>query len=216
MEYYEITLIDEELAIIQQSAISSSHHQLRNDEELTNIVLNNGIQYVEDYLDEEYLAEFKSLDSQELEEQDILDPMTYVSTSMSYKDRVQETIVNDLINYQYTFNIIGLDIKDKDWDLLFDVTYDYYHKNHLETIFLEDMRRLNRFAISLSLLKTSLVDISCYMNGLNYLESDYLKESDIIKMKERMNQNIQHSKVVDCSQYRKKYKPKNESFDKHY
>lgn len=213
MEYYNMTSIDKELAIIQQSAIASSNDKLRNDKELLNIVLKNEIKYVEDYLDEEYLNELKNLDNQELEEDDILGPMEYmkyISTSISYKDSVQEIVVNELINYQYTYNIIGLDIRDRDWDLLFDITYDHYQRNHLEALFLEDMCRLNRFAISLALLKTSLVDIGCYMDGIDYLESDYLKESDIIKIKGAMSQRIQNSKIVSFSQYKKKYKTKNE------
>lgn len=216
MEYYGMTLIDKELAIIQQDVISSTNHKLKNNQELLNIVLKNEIKYVEDFLDEEYLNELKSIENQEIEEDDILSPMEYISTSTSYKDRVQEMVVNDLINYQYAFKIIGLDIKDKDWDLLFNITYNYYQDKNLEPVFLDDMCKLNRFAVSLALLKTSLVDIKCYMDGLDYLESDYLKESDIIKMKEIMNQKIHHSKVVDLSQYKKKYKTKNGTFDKHY
>lgn len=210
MDYVVTTLINEELAIIQDSAIEykGGKNSLRNDLEIKDLIDKFGYRYLEDFLDDAARDEFNELnnfdndediDIDEIEEVEEVKMTTYMSTSTSYKDMVQEAVVNAFIYYQYTYKIIGVNIKPKHWDLLFDTVYEVYQDNDAEEDFLDDMFRLNRFAFSLALLRNSIVNIGCYIEGLGYMESSYLNESDIHMMQEQLYGATVENKVLDIN-----------------
>lgn len=207
MEYMVITLLNEELAIIQDSAIEykGGKNSLRNDLEIKDLIDKFGYRYLEDFLDDAARDEFNELNNFDNDEDIDIDEIeeakmtTYMSTSTSYKDMVQEAVVNAFIYYQYTYKIIGVNIKPKHWDLLFDTVYEVYQDNDAEEDFLDDMFRLNRFAFSLALIRNSLVDINCYIEGLGYMESSYLSESDILIMQEKLSSATKENKVLDIN-----------------
>lgn len=207
MEYMVITLLNEELAIIQDSAIEykGGKNSLRNDLEIKDLIDKFGYRYLEDFLDGAARDEFNELNNFDNDEDIDIDEIeeakmtTYMSTSTSYKDMVQEAVVNAFIYYQYTYKIIGVNIKPKHWDLLFDTVYEVYQDNDAEEEFLDDMFRLNRFAFSLALIRNSLVDINCYIEGLVYMESSYLSESDILIMQEKLSSATKENKVLDIN-----------------
>lgn len=216
MEYMVITLLNEELAIIQDSAIEykGGKNSLRNDLEIKDLIDKFGYRYLEDFLDDAARDEFNELNNFDNDEDIDIDEIeeakmtTYMSTSTSYKDMVQEAVVNAFIYYQYTYKIIGVNIKPKHWDLLFDTVYEVYQNNNVEKEFLDDMSRLNRFAFSLALIRNSLVDINCYIEGLGYMESSYLSESDILIMQEKLSSATKEKKILDISDNIKENKKK--------
>ncbi len=206
MEYMVMTLLNEELAIIQDAAINIKQDSisLNIDIEIKQLIDEFGYRYVEDFLDDDVLEELSELNSDDdiddiIEEQEVIEATTYNSTSTSYKDMVQETVVNNFTSYVYQYKIIGVDIKPKHWDLLFDTAYEIYQNNGVEEEFLDDMSRLNRFAFSLALLKNSLVDMGCFIDGLCYMKSNYLSESDIRMIQDKLSNATIRNKILDAT-----------------
>lgn len=197
-----IELINEELFIIQQYALSGEEEKLRNNLEIKELIEKNDIRYVEDFIEEDldFTIVSSSLEAPSFSQ------VRYNYNSKSYKDIVEEKIVHDLDLYQDAYCIIGIDLFSKHWDLLFDTLYSFYHKNNLDSLFLEDMSRLNRFAVSLALLKTQILDISCYLDGIGYLESEYLKEKDILEIKDKLNKEIAVKKIISFPSSKKRVK----------
>ena len=68
------------------------------------------------------------------------------------------------------------------------------------------MSSLNRFAFSLALLRTSLVDINCYIEGLGYLKSDYLRKKDILKLQDELTSKTNSNNIIDFNKNKKKVK----------
>lgn len=216
MDYVVTTLINEELAIIQDRAMELEHgvSPLRNDIEIRHLIDEFGYRYVEDFIDDDILEELNELNNFDdeneeiIEEQEEIDKTIYTSTSTSYKDMVQESVTNEFTSYVYQVKIVGVNIKPKHWDLLFDTVYEVYQSNNAEKEFLDDMSRLNRFAFSLALIRNSLVDINCYIEGLGYMESSYLSESDISVMQEKLSSATKEKKILDISDNIKENKKK--------
>ena len=213
MDYGYTILINEELDFIQQTALKFRliKNPLHNDSEIKNLILTNGYRYVEDFMEDEDLKELSDLNNFDDFDEDEIDDdngdfFLHCANSSSYKEKVQNSVTNCFLEYQYQYNIIGVNIKPRDWDLLFDVMYDFYKSHDVENLFLEDMSSLNRFAFSLALLRTSLVDINCYIEGLGYLKSDYLRKKDILKLQDELTSKTNSNNIIDFNKNKKKVK----------
>lgn len=211
--------INDELEFIQQTALKFrlKKSPLHKDKEIKKLISLNGYQYMEDFMyDEIYdclcysnffddYEEYDDYDEFEIDDINNLHLTGYSKTP--YKCKVQNYVTESLLDYQYIYKIPAINIGEKEWDLLFDIMHDFYKSNNIENLFLEDMTCLNRFAISLSLLKSSDVDINCYIEGLGYLQADYMKKNDILELQNKLTYEINFNNRI-CSNYDIKTKRK--------
>ena len=204
MDYIYTILINEELDFIQQTALKFRliKNPLHNDYEIKNLILTNGYRYMEDFMNDDVFKELSDLNNfDEFDEDEIDDDnnnfFSNYYNNFSHKEFVQNFVTDCFFEYQYIYKIEGVNINPRDWDLLFDVMYNFYKSNNIEDLFLDDMSSLNRFAVSLALLKSSFVDINCYIEGLGYLKSDYLKKKDIMELQNKLTDETNANNIID-------------------
>lgn len=198
-----IALIYEELNEIQHRAfIESDPYDFYHQQEIKSLIQENGVRFVEDFLEEDVDYELDDFDDIFIYKEQV----RYNCHQKSYKNIVQMLIVSELDLYIDIYSIIGIDLPSKQWNMLFEILHQYYQEHQIEEYFLEDMASLNRFAISISLLRASTLDLSSYLDCIGYLESTYLKIDDLLEIKRRLNQHLTIRKVVDFESAKKKVK----------
>lgn len=204
MEYSFNVLIDEELELIQNIALKFRlvKNPLHNDIEIRKLIKEYGYRYMEDFVKDEYLE--KITESDTFEDLDDEPYTKYIEETNSLKNTVQIIITDDFVDYEYLYKLRGVNIKPRDWDLLFNVMYDFYRFHDFRELFLDDMSRLNRLAFSLALLKNSIIDINYYIDGLGYLESRYLKKNDILNLQDKLTRKTNSKNIVNSNNYSNK------------
>lgn len=202
--------IDDELEFIQKTALKFRliKNPLHKDREIRKLIFLNGYQYMEDFMYEDVFDELSDIDFfDNYEEYDDCDEFevddVYNHNKTPYKYKVQNFVTESLLDYQNIYAIKGINVGSREWDILFDVMHDFYKSNNIEDLFFEDMTILNRFAVSLALLKSIDVDINCYIEGMGYLEDDYINKKEIIELQDKITHKVESVNRINSNRANK-------------
>lgn len=114
------------------------------------------------------------------------------------KDEVKEEIVNSVNMYYKAYCLPPLRIKDNEWDIFFDLTYNIFIKNHVEDEFYERIYDLVKRTLARSLVyENHEVTIKDFVDNLRFLEGIDFSEKEIEDLKTKLNEALPGAKVID-------------------
>ena len=94
------------------------------------------------------------------------------------KEETMIQIVREMDAYSAAYNLPPLEISDSQWDLFFDITYNFFEQKGIEKEFYDSMSQFSRFVFAKSLLdKNKKISIYDFVKNLNYLEKQGTKKT---------------------------------------
>ena len=96
------------------------------------------------------------------------------------KEDVIEQINNETEYFMNIYDLSSINISDKEWDIYYNSTYNFFDKNNLGDRYYELMSSVNRYVLAKSIAdKDKEITINNYIEGLNCIKNDninFLKE----------------------------------------
>lgn len=127
-----------------------------------------------------------------------------VGNDVNYLDK-EETmiqIVREMDAYSAVYNLPPLEISDSQWDLFFDITYNFFEQKGIEKDFYDLMSQFSRFVFAKSLLdKNKKISIYDFVKNLNYLEKQGTKKQEIANLQQDILSKLPVAEVVNFSDY---------------
>jgi len=127
-----------------------------------------------------------------------------VGNNVDYLDK-EETmvqVVREIDTYTVAYNLPPLEISDSQWDLFFDITYNFFEKKGIEKDFYDLMSKVGRFVFSKSLLnKKNKINIYDFVRNLRYLENQEIETQEIAILQQDILSKLSSTKIVNFSDY---------------
>ena len=121
------------------------------------------------------------------------------------KNETMMQIVREIEIYEYAYKLPPLEIKNEEWDVFFDITYDFFERKGIQSIFYESISKTERYTFAKALLNKNLkINIFDFINNLDYLENQMISKDEINILKQTINDNLPKAKIINFSDYLKK------------
>lgn len=118
------------------------------------------------------------------------------------QDEVMIKVVDILDQYREIYTVPPVNIRNQEWEMLFDHIFKYYENHGLSICYAEDMIGLNRLAITRSLLyEKSALEIEDYIKSIEYLDSRVIYPNNKKELIEELQEEIPSRKVISFQKY---------------
>lgn len=118
------------------------------------------------------------------------------------KEETMVQVVREINAYTVAYKLPLLEISNSQWDLFFDITYDFFRKKGIENEFYDSMSQVGRFVFAKSLLdKKNKISIYDFVENLYYLENQVIEKQEIAILQQDILSKLPSAKIVNFSDY---------------
>lgn len=126
------------------------------------------------------------------------------------KEEVMEGLTTDLDVYYYAYQLPPFKVKNKEWNILFDKTYNLCLKKGLVKDYDTIIAQINRLVLAEALVeKKENIQIEDYIDNLYYLRLYGIKPKECLLVQKEIFEEINKCEIIDLEKVKKKRYSKN-------
>lgn len=116
-----------------------------------------------------------------------------------------ENITMDIDIYYYAYQLPPFEVKNKEWDILFDKTYDLFLEKGLIKDYDEVIAQIKRLVLAEALVNhKESIKIEDYINNLYYLRFYGIKQKESLLVQKEILEEIYKCQIINLEKARKK------------
>lgn len=113
------------------------------------------------------------------------------------KEEAITQIADAIETYYSCYKLPPLTISNKEWDILFDTTYELFQEKGLENKFYELMNHVVKMTLAKSIAyENSKVDVMAFINNLSHIENHGLKKTEVDDLKKIIIAKLPNSGII--------------------
>ena len=114
------------------------------------------------------------------------------------KDKAIRQILEEIDTYRVIYNLPSLKISNSQWDIFFDIMYNFFENKGLQQDFYQSISQIVRLTFAKSLLnKKNEIGLPDLSENLYYLENKLIKKAEIVSLQQDILSNLPPIKVIN-------------------